>query len=67
MKFLDGFKTILGTVVLVVGTAIPKIAPAVAAGAEHAIGIVQGVGGLLAVLGLIHKGEKRAARAGGGS
>lgn len=62
MKFLDGWKTIIGLVGTVVTVLVPKLDPSLVAGiGEHATGIVQGVFGLLAVLGVIHKAEKKSA------
>lgn len=60
MKFLNGFKTILGVTGTVLTILVPKIAPVVTDAAPHAINIAQGAFGLLTVLGLIHKAEKRA-------
>lgn len=60
MKFLNGFKTILGAVGMVVTIAAPSLAPAIGEAAPHAISVAQGVFGLLTVLGIIHKAEKKA-------
>lgn len=58
MKFLNGFKTVLGAVGMVGAIAFPKLAPTIADAAPHAIGVAQGVFGLLLTLGIIHKAEK---------
>lgn len=59
MKFLDGFKTIIGLVGTVVTVVAPKISPEVVQTVgEQVIGIGQGVFGLLAILGVIHRREK---------
>lgn len=59
MRFLDGFKTIIGAVGMVVVTVFPKVAPAVVTGAVEAVTtIATGAFGLLTVLGVIHKVEK---------
>ena len=60
MQFLNGFKTILGAAGMVVTIAAPHFAPTFAEATPHAIGVAQGVFGLLGVLGLIHKVEKAA-------
>ncbi len=62
MKFLDGFKTILGSVVLIASIAAPKIAPQIADAAPHVLNIVQGGAGVLLALGVIHKREKAQAK-----
>lgn len=62
LKFLNGFKTILGSIGLVVSVALPRLSDTVAQAAPHAISIAQGAFGLLALLGLIHKAEKKAAQ-----
>lgn len=59
MKFLDGFKTILGAVGLAISVIAPQASDTVANVGPHAVGIAQGVFGLLAVLGVIHKAEKK--------
>jgi len=59
MKFLNGFKTIIGLAGTVVSVLAPKFAPALNEAAPHAIAVAQGVFGLLLALGLIHKVEKR--------
>lgn len=61
MKFLNGFKTLIGVAGLVASTVAPKLLPAVQAIGEHGLGIIQGAAGILAVLGFAHKAEKRAA------
>lgn len=59
MKFLDGWKTVIGLVGTVVTILVPKLDPSLVSGiSDHATGIVQGVFGLLTVLGIIHKKEK---------
>lgn len=58
MKFLNGFKTVLGAAGMVLTIVAPKIVPVITDAAPHAINIAQGAFGLLAVLGLIHKSEK---------
>lgn len=65
MKFLNGFKTVLGIVITVVATVAPTIAPTIIAVGDHVQGIAQGVGGVLVALGLIHKREKAKAAEGG--
>jgi hypothetical protein len=61
MKFLDGFKTIIGVAGSVALIVAPKIDPAIVqAVGDHAYGVAQGVFGLLTVLGVIHKREKKA-------
>jgi hypothetical protein len=62
LKFLNGFKTILGSIGLVVSVVLPHVAGTVAQAAPHAISIAQGAFGLLTLLGLIHKAEKKAAQ-----
>lgn len=60
MKFLNGFKTIIGLVGSVVTVLIPKVTPdIVSAVSDHAVAVAQGVFGLLTVLGVIHKVEKK--------
>jgi len=60
MKFLNGFKTIIGLAGTVLGVILPKIDSAIITGVgDHVYGIAQGVFGLLLTLGLIHKAEKR--------
>jgi len=61
MKFLNGFKTWIGVAGLIATTVVPQYAPAINEAAPHAVNIAQGVFGLLLTLGLIHKGEKKAA------
>lgn len=59
MKFLDGFKTIVGLVGTAVTVLLPSVAPEVAASiGDQVVSISQGVFGLLAALGIIHKVEK---------
>lgn len=61
MKFLNGFKTIIGLVGTVVTVLVPKVTPDIVnAVGDHALAIGQGVFGLLTVLGIIHKAEKKA-------
>jgi hypothetical protein len=59
MKFLDGFKTILGAVVLTASIVAPKFAPQINDAAPHVINLVQGGAGVLLALGIIHKREKK--------
>lgn len=60
MKFLNGLKTIIGVVGTVVTVLVPKITPAVVTEVgDHAFAVAQGVFGLLTVLGIIHKVEKK--------
>lgn len=63
MKFLDGFKTIIGLVGTVAAVVLPKLAPSIQAAAPSLIQTAEGVFGTLLALGLIHKAEK--ARAAG--
>ena len=58
MKFLDGFKTIIGLVGTALAIVVPHVAPQVQESIPHVIGIAQGAFGLLTVLGVIHKVEK---------
>lgn len=59
MKFLDGFKTILGLVGMAVSVIVPKVTPdVITAIGDHTVAVAQGVFGLLTVLGIIHKREK---------
>jgi hypothetical protein len=68
MKFLNGWKTIIGTVVSVgavlvsAGGDLGKVAAKAVEIVGHADAIVVGAGALLAALGLVHKGEKRTAK-----
>ncbi len=62
MKFLNGFKTILGAAGMVLTFVAPKIVPAFSDAAPHAINIAQGAFGLLLALGIIHKSEKTGAK-----
>jgi len=68
MKFLNGWKTILGivgtvgTVLVASGGDIGKVASVVIAASQHADSIILGASGLLTVLGLVHKAEKKAAK-----
>ena len=65
MKFLNGWKTILGiagTVVTIgvgAGGDVGMVAGKIGEFAGNADAVVSGAFGMLAVLGLIHKGEKR--------
>lgn len=60
MKFLDGFKTVIGLAGSVVLVLAPKVDPnVIATVGDHAYGIAQGVFGLLTIFGAIHKAEKR--------
>lgn len=58
MKFLNGFKTILGLAGTVVSVLAPRYAPALNEAAPHAVAVAQGAFGLLLALGVIHKVEK---------
>lgn len=59
MKFLNGFKTILGTIGTIVSVLVPSVRPDLITGiGDHVVGIVQGASALLLALGLIHKAEK---------
>ena len=59
MKFLDGFKTLIGLVGTVVAVVLPRVAPGVVqAVGEAAVQVATGAFAMLAALGLIHKGEK---------
>lgn len=70
MKFLNGWKTVGGVAgivatILVSGAAGPEganIGAKIGELAQHADAVVVGGFSMLSVLGLIHKGEKRAAR-----
>lgn len=58
MKFLNGFKTIIGLAGVVVSTVVPSLVPVVNEIAPQLVGIAQGVFGVLATLGVVHKVEK---------
>lgn len=59
MKFLDGFKTVLGAVGVVVSVVAPKVAPALIVGAIESINnMAVGAFSLLTILGIVHKVEK---------
>ena len=58
MKFLNGFKTILGLAGTVVSVLAPRYAPALNEAAPHAVAVAQGAFGLLLALGVIHRVEK---------
>lgn len=61
MKFLNGFKTVIGLVGTVVTVVFPKMAPDVVATVGDGLyGVAQGVFVTLAALGVIHKVEKAA-------
>lgn len=61
MKFLDGLKTLIGVVGTVVTVVLPKVSPAVVvAVGDHVFSVAQGVFGVLTLLGVIHKVEKKA-------
>ncbi len=63
MKFLNGWKTILGVAGTVGALVFPRVDPSILGGAlESANNVVTGAFGLLTILGIIHKGEKRAAK-----
>lgn len=59
MKFLDGFKTIIGLIGTVVAVAVPHLAPQIQDAAPNVIAVAQGVFGTLLAFGVIHKAEKR--------
>lgn len=60
MKFLDGWKTVLGVAGCVLTVALPRAQPGVIGGIlDNANNAVVGVFGLLTVLGIVHKVEKR--------
>jgi hypothetical protein len=59
MKFLDGFKTVLGALGTVALILFPKLNPTmIGEVSEHLYGIVQGAFALLTLFGVIHKIEK---------
>jgi hypothetical protein len=59
MKFLNGWKTIIGVIGTVATVLVPKLDPAIIpAIGDHAVGLIQGAFGLLTALGIIHKVEK---------
>jgi len=61
MKFLNGWKTVLGVAGVLGSLILPKVSPGVLGGAlDNANNIVLGAFGLLTTLGIIHKVEKRA-------
>lgn len=63
MRFLDGLKTAIGVVGTLVSILVPEVAPGVVQEVgQHVLGIVQGVFGALAALGVIHKIEKRSTK-----
>ena len=68
MKFLNGWKTVLGfvgtgvTLVVASGGHPAEIASKVGEIAQHTDAILTGAFGVLGVLGVIHKAEKRAAK-----
>jgi hypothetical protein len=62
MKFLNGFKTVIGLAGTVAAVVAPRFAPAINEAAPHAIAVAQGVFGLLLALGLIHKAEKASSK-----
>lgn len=60
MKFLNGWKTFLGVAGTVLTVVLPKVDPAILGGAlNDANNVVVGAFGLLTLLGVIHKVEKR--------
>lgn len=62
MNFLNGFKTLIGVVGSVVLILAPRLGvDVVQAVGEQVYGVAQGIFGLLGVLGLIHKVEKKVA------
>lgn len=59
MKFLNGWKTVLGIAGSVITIVLPKVDPAVLGGAlNDANNVVTGAFGLLTLLGIVHKVEK---------
>lgn len=62
MKFLNGFKSILGAAGMVLTFVAPKVIPVFTDAAPHALNVAQGAFGLLLALGIIHKSEKSAAK-----
>lgn len=59
MKFLNGFKTLIGVLGTVATVLLPKIAPGVVqAVGDAAVNVATGIFGLLGALGIIHKVEK---------
>lgn len=59
MKFLNGWKTILGVAGTLGAIVFPHVDPGVLGGAlDNANNVVTGAFGLLTVLGIIHKAEK---------
>lgn len=58
LQFLNGYKTILGLVFTGLGLAIPHLAPRLAEAAPNVFTIIDGIGGTLFALGIIHKAEK---------
>lgn len=70
MKFLNGFKTILGVAILVATTAIKALGKddggvinavgnALGDMADHVASVAAGAGSVLTILGVIHKREKK--------
>lgn len=60
MKFLNGWKTALGVVGTLVTLVYPRVDPTVLGGAlNDANNVVVGAFGLLTLLGVVHKVEKR--------
>lgn len=63
MKFLNGFKTVIGVLGTVVTVVLPKVTPEVVQAVGGAmVQIAEGAFIMLGALGLIHKGEKAAAK-----
>jgi hypothetical protein len=61
MKFLSGFKTVIGFIATAVSVIVPAVKPEMVSGiGDHIVGIVQGASALLLALGIIHKKEKAA-------
>lgn len=61
MKFLDGFKTIIGSVGLLVTVVAPKLDPAiVGAVGQNTVNIATNVFAIITAIGLVHKAVKAA-------
>lgn len=55
MKFLDGWKTVIGAGGLLIGTFVPKLAPTIGQLMEPALTLGTNVAGVVATIGIIHK------------
>lgn len=59
MKFLNGFKTLIGALGLAVSVVLPNVAPGIVDTVGHSVfQVADGVFGALVALGVIHKAEK---------